>query len=289
AAAIGFGVLAVPNAITTGLLPRISATTDGQERLRVSRVALRWTVLLSAFTGIALTAVAPALLGLVFGPEYRAAPGPLVGLLVAGVMIGMSGLAGTVLIAEGAVRPLLVQVAASLVANLVLALTLIPAFGAWGAAAATLGAEALALALIVRASAVEAPGLFTMPGPRVVILGGAALVEALVAATSTGAARVAVAALAAGGLVVGADAELWGVVAGRARALAQRIGVLRASVLGGLALLGLFAAWASATGYPLRVISDTPGFLAIIPQLASAPLTHVSPFLASGSAENPHA
>src|SRR5262249_5665103 len=80
-----------------------------------------------------------------------------------------------------------------------------------------------------------------------------------------------------------------GVVAGRARALAQRIGVLRASVLGGLALLGLFAAWASATGYPLRVISDTPGFLAIIPQLASAPLTHVSPFLASGSVENPHA
>src|SRR5262249_61312889 len=90
------------------------------------------------------------------------------------------------------------QVAASLVASLVLALAPIPAFGAWGAAAATLGAEALALVLIVRASAVEAPGLFTMPGPRVVILGGAALVEALVAATSTGAARVAVAPPAAG-------------------------------------------------------------------------------------------
>src|SRR5439155_1571656 len=126
-----------------------------------------------------LTAVAPALLAAVFGPQYRAAAGPLVVLLIAGVLIGVSGLAGTVLIAEGAVRPLLVQVAASLAANLALALALVPMLGAWGAAI--------------------------------------------------------------------------------------------------------------ATGYPLRVISDTPGFLAIIPQLASAPLTHVSPFLASNSVENPHA
>jgi lipopolysaccharide exporter len=288
AAAIGFGVLAVPNAITTGLLPRISATTDPDERLRVSRVALRWTVLLSAFTGIALTAVAPALLAAVFGPQYRAAAGPLVVLLCAGVLIGVSGLAGTVLIAEGAVRPLLVQVAASLVANLALALALVPLLGAWGAALATLGAEALALALIARAAATEAPGLLRVPGPRVLIVGGAALVEALVAASSSGGARLAFAALAAG-LVVAADAELSATIAARLGAAAGRIGMLRASVLGGLVVLGLFAAWATATGYPLRVISDTPGFLAIIPQLASAPLTHVSPFLASNAVENPHA
>ena len=288
AAAIGFGLLAIPNAITTGLLPRLSAMPDPRERCAVARGALRWTVLLTAFSGIAVTTFAPWLLALLFGTGYREAAGPLVAMLAAGVMIGVSGLIGTVLVAERDIRPLVVQVLASLLVNVALALVLVPSHGAWGAAMATLGAEALALALLARTARRTMPGLLQLPGLRPIGLGAMALWEALTAAGSDGVLRLFFGAASAG-LVVAADARLAELVGTQLRSLATRVGVLRASVAGGLVALGMLGVWAAVTGYGLRVISDSPTFLAIIPQLAARPLTSVSPFLESGFVADPHA
>ena len=57
-------------------------------------------------------------------------------------------------------------------------------------------------------------------------------------------------------------------------------------VLAGLVALQL---WARSTDYGLRVTSDTPTFLALIPDLADRPFEPQSPFLADGTVATPHA
>ena len=47
--------------------------------------------------------------------------------------------------------------------------------------------------------------------------------------------------------------------------------------------------WARATDYGLRVTSDTPTFLALIPDMADRPFEQQSPFLADESVTTPHA
>jgi len=57
-------------------------------------------------------------------------------------------------------------------------------------------------------------------------------------------------------------------------------------LLAGLVALQL---WARSTDYGLRVTSDTPTFLALIPDLADRPFKQQSPFLADGEIETSHA
>lgn len=57
-------------------------------------------------------------------------------------------------------------------------------------------------------------------------------------------------------------------------------------LLAGLVALQL---WARSTDYGLRVTSDTPTFLALIPSLAERPFERQSPFLADESIATPHA
>ncbi len=54
---------------------------------------------------------------------------------------------------------------------------------------------------------------------------------------------------------------------------------LKALAVGCIAVLVALEAWAAATGYGLRVTSDTPTFLPIVRDLAIHPLQPVSPFL----------
>jgi lipopolysaccharide exporter len=167
ASTLAWGLLSVANAVTTGLLPRLAAAHDVAERVAVTRRALAWLSALGAVLGGLVAILAHPLLVLVFGRRYGGAAGPLALLAAATVLIAPTGVLGTALVAAGRVRPLAVQVAASLAVNLVVLVALVPRLGAWGAATATLVCEAVALALVFRAAMRELPGLFGSGGPTV--------------------------------------------------------------------------------------------------------------------------
>jgi O-antigen/teichoic acid export membrane protein len=151
ASTVAFGLLMVPNAITTALLPRLSADGDREPARRaLARTLQLWAGLAVVVAGAAELAV-PA----VFGERYAGATGPLVILLSAGFAIGISGVIGTVIVARRGCAALVVQVGACLVLNIGLGAVLIPRFGANGAAADTVVTELLAVLLLAR----QVPGL----------------------------------------------------------------------------------------------------------------------------------
>jgi O-antigen/teichoic acid export membrane protein len=151
AANVAFGLLAVPNAITTGLLPRLSAERSDAARAAVARRALGWTLLLAGGLVLATVAIGPTLLSFVFGDRYASAATPLTLLSIGVLLISASGILGTVLIAARALRPLAVQVVVSLVVNLAALALLVPALGAVGAALATIACEVVGLAVLLAA------------------------------------------------------------------------------------------------------------------------------------------
>lgn len=161
AASIAFGMLMIPNAVTTALLPRLAAEGDVDGLVAQTRRALGVTVLAAALVSAAAAAVVPVGLPLVLGPEYRAAGLPFA-LLCAGVpLIAASGVVGTALLSMGRLRPLGVQVAASLAVNLLVLVLLVPPLGALGAALATVGCEAVGLLLLSIAARTALPGLLS--------------------------------------------------------------------------------------------------------------------------------
>ncbi len=166
AAAVGFGLLMLPNAITTGLLPHLSAAPDGESPASARR-ALRWSLTLSTPIAAAFALGGYVLLGPVFGAEYADAALPLAILCAAVVVIAYNGILGTALLAAGHVGVIVLQVACSLVVNLVALVALAPAFGAAGAATATLLCELVAAAMLAVASARRLPSLGLAPRPAV--------------------------------------------------------------------------------------------------------------------------
>ena len=166
---LGFGLLALPNAITTGLLPRLSATHAATEQATTVRRAVIWTFALTVPAALATALLGPILLPLVLGPLYGAAAAPLAVLVLSVLFIAVSGIAGTLLIVRGRTRVLGRQVAVSFVVNLLALVVLIHAgFGALGAALATLLCEAVGVALLVPAAMRALPELrhvVQRPGP----------------------------------------------------------------------------------------------------------------------------
>ena len=102
-----------------------------------------------------------------FGAEYADAALPLAILCAAVVVIAYNGVLGTALLAAGHVGVIVIQVVCSLVVNLVALVALAPAFGAAGAATATLLCELVAAAMLTVASARRLPGLDLVPRPAV--------------------------------------------------------------------------------------------------------------------------
>ena len=166
ASAVGFGLLMLPNAITTGLLPHLSAAPDGGSPASTRR-ALRWSLALSTPMAAAFSLGGYVLLGPVFGAEYADAALPLAILCAAVVVIAYNGVLGTALLAAGHVGVIVFQVACSLVVNVLALVALAPEFGATGAATATLLCEVVAAALLTMASARRLPGLRFAPRPAV--------------------------------------------------------------------------------------------------------------------------
>lgn len=148
ASTIAFGLLMVPNAITTGLLPRLSAPGLAGDRLETARRALRWTTLLCVAVSIVAVGCAPWALKYGFGPRYESALAPLVLLLAGTVVIGFNGILGTVLIAMRRTWVVALQVGVSLAVNASVTLLLVPRFGANGAAIATLATELVGLCIL---------------------------------------------------------------------------------------------------------------------------------------------
>lgn len=163
ASTLAFGLLMVPNALTSGLLPRLGAQEAEDEQLRTAKSALRWTVLVCGLVSVLAASLAPYVLRYGFAPRYEGALVPLLLLLAGTVVIGVNGVLGTVLIARRRTSLVAAQVGASLAVNAGVAIALVPRLGADGAAIATLLTELVALAILATATLRSAPGLLPRP------------------------------------------------------------------------------------------------------------------------------
>jgi len=289
ASTLAFGLLAVPNAITSGLLPRLSGLGETGDQVAVARRALVWSLQLWALLAITVGTLAGPLLSAAFGQRYATAAGPLVILLAGGLLIAASGVLGTVLVARRHTGAVVVQVALSVAINLALAAALIPRWGAEGAAVVTLLTEAAALAVIAAAAWARIDDLLWRPSGRA--LGWAA--------AAAGLAGTALAVGGIAGVVAGAAAAICVVAA--EPAIASHLGIddrwwawangaaLPSGVLAGVAGAVVLGGASAASGYAMRVISDTPTYLALIPRLADRPLDRGSPFLDMPTAGDSHA
>jgi O-antigen/teichoic acid export membrane protein len=154
ASTLAFGLLLIPNAITTALLPRLAADRhSGRGHLEVTtRRALVWTLAIAVPVTLAASAIGPSAIPAVFGSEYDGIGLPFVLLCLGIPVIAVSGVLGTALLAVGRLRALGAQVVTSLVVNVAVLLVLVPFFGAVGASLATLACEAVGLLLLLRAA-----------------------------------------------------------------------------------------------------------------------------------------
>ncbi len=148
AANVAFGLLMVPAAVATGLLPRLAGETDPAARLRLVRHALAWSFAILAVADLLVGAAAWELVPRLFGEAYSSARVPLLILLASGLAIGAAGIFGTALIALDRRREVVGQVLIALAFNLVAGVVLIPALAADGAALATLVTELVSLAFL---------------------------------------------------------------------------------------------------------------------------------------------
>jgi O-antigen/teichoic acid export membrane protein len=155
------------------LLPRLASAPDrrtADEELG-GGIAAAWTVLLPVAAGGLVTA--DALLDLLYGAEYAAGGGSFALLLWGVPVSAISGLLWHALAARSGSRVPVRAVALGLLANGVLNLALIPWLGGPGAAAATVGAEVLTAAVILRRYRASGGRAFVWPrGPVLVATAG---------------------------------------------------------------------------------------------------------------------
>jgi O-antigen/teichoic acid export membrane protein len=162
AASIAFGMLMVPNAVTTALLPRLSAEAGLGGTVEYMRRVLGWTLLIAVTISAAAAVVVPIVLPRVVGEQYTNAGVPFAVLCLGVPLIAVSGVIGTSLLSLGRLRPLGVQVAVSLVVNLVVLAVLVPVLGAVGASVATVACEAAGFFLLLHAAQRTLPGFLTL-------------------------------------------------------------------------------------------------------------------------------
>lgn len=165
AASIAFGLLLVPNAITTALLPRLSAEAETRGLVAAARPALGWTIVLATAVSVAAACAGPFALPLALGPGYTTAVAPFALLCLGLPVIAASGVIGTALLSIGRIRALAVQVACTLAVNLAALALFVPSLGAVGASLATIACELAGLALLVRFARRDLPGLVDIRPP----------------------------------------------------------------------------------------------------------------------------
>jgi O-antigen/teichoic acid export membrane protein len=159
AASIAFGLLMLPNAVTTALLPRLAADANVGMIVENARRAFRWTALGAVCLAGVSAIVVPAVLPVALGAEYDDARAPFAVLCLGIPLIAASGVIGTALLTVGRLRVLGAQVALSLAVNVLVLFLLVPAIGAVGAALATVACEAVGLAVLMLAARTTLPGM----------------------------------------------------------------------------------------------------------------------------------
>jgi O-antigen/teichoic acid export membrane protein len=162
AATLAFGLLMLPNAITTALLPRLSVDRDLSRLVTCTRSALAWTLAIAVPLSLAAIVIGPRAIPALLGPDYAEAGLPFVLICIGIPLIAASGVIGTALLALGRLHVLGLQVGCSLAVNVAVLVLLVPVLGAAGASLATLACEAVALVLLVRAARQWLPGLIRM-------------------------------------------------------------------------------------------------------------------------------
>jgi len=162
AAGLAFGLLMLPNAITTALLPRLAVERGSDGLLVCTRRALAWTLAIAVPMAAVAAAFGPVAIPFLLGPEYTTA-GPPFALLCLGIpIIAASGVIGTAVLALGRLRALGVQVGFSLFVNLVALTLLVPRLESIGAALATVICELAGLLLLVLTARRALPGLLSI-------------------------------------------------------------------------------------------------------------------------------
>ncbi len=162
AASIAFGMLMFPNAVTTALLPRLATEDDLHALVSCARRALAWSFVVAVLLSASAAAVVPIGLPLVLGSTYADAGTPFIVLCLGIPLITSSGVIGIALLSVGRLRPLGVQVAASLAVNLIVLALLVPSLGAVGAALATVGCELVGFLLLAHVARRSLPGLLAL-------------------------------------------------------------------------------------------------------------------------------
>lgn len=121
--------------------------SDPAQMWRLVRVALRRVLLIGPPVAFSMVVAAPVVMPRVLGPGYIGAVAMLQVLIVSLLLLALTGIYGTVLLAHHKQSRLMVITVVSLVANVAADLVLLPVMGAMGAAIATVGAEGLRLVL----------------------------------------------------------------------------------------------------------------------------------------------
>jgi len=157
--ALAFGVAAqvgrVPYQLSVVLFPSFPALVGGgrtAELAALHATAMRYLVLLGAPLAVGVAVTAPAVIGLLYGPAYGRAAPVLATLALGSLVTIAAGASPAVLHATKRQDRLLRQAVLAAAANLLLALLLVPAAGALGAALASVLAQGLGSVLAIRAA-----------------------------------------------------------------------------------------------------------------------------------------
>jgi O-antigen/teichoic acid export membrane protein/GT2 family glycosyltransferase len=140
----------LPAAVVAFLLPRLAERSPRPaEAIALATTLLRPFGLLLLLLGALLAAFGPFALTLALGQEYALAGRLLLVLAPAFVLTALLSYAGSVLLALDRADLALVQSAVGAATSLALNVRLVPSFGVWGAAAATLGTHVVRLVVMM--------------------------------------------------------------------------------------------------------------------------------------------
>jgi O-antigen/teichoic acid export membrane protein len=132
---IGALVILMPWAVSYATFPRIARLEPAAANILICR-CVRTGVAAATLSAVALAALSPLAVPLVFGPDYSPAVGPSLVLLLAGILGGCQMVLSRGIAARGETRPLIISYLVNLAVMVGLDFALIPLFGTMGAAAA---------------------------------------------------------------------------------------------------------------------------------------------------------
>jgi O-antigen/teichoic acid export membrane protein len=133
----------LPASLATVLLPMLSKTylTDGERTLKIYRKIIRYISLAAVPIIFFVFTWAEILTMLLFGPDYRESGLVLRWLVWAAALMFINAQQGTILVAIGREKQLLLATAVGAISSVTLNLILIPRFSLYGAATATILSE----------------------------------------------------------------------------------------------------------------------------------------------------